>query len=230
MKNVAWVAVVAGLASNASGAEKKSYPPIAEYLMPRAEEVALARSAAPAAISERAAVKVLTPKGYVDAQEGSNGVVCMVMRGFTAPTYTPVPFRDIVYDPRIHAPICFLPDAARLVMPYYELRTSLAMQGRGPDEIAAGVETAYATGALPARDRVTFAYMWSSHQHLGEGIGAWRPHMMVFAPYYRNAMLGDAPFGGPLPQVSDDAGTPFSVVVIPVDPALSVSRETVPGH
>jgi len=26
----------------------------------------------------------------------------------------------------------------------------------------------------------------------------------------------------PLPQLSDDAGTPFAVVVIPVDPALAV--------
>ena len=65
--------------------------------------------------------------------------------------------------------------------------------------------------------------MWSAHQHLGPGIDAWRPHMMVFAPYYTNAMLGDNPFGGPSPQLSDDAGTPFSVVVIPVDPALAIA-------
>jgi hypothetical protein len=148
------------------------------------------------------------------------------MRGFSAPTYTPAQFRDIVYDPKIHAPICFTPDAARDVLPYYELRTSLAMEGRSPDAITAGVEAAYAQGRLPRRDRVTFAYMWSAHQHLGPGIDAWRPHMMVFAPYYSNAMLGGNPFGGPFPQLSDDAGTPFSVVVIPVDPALAIAPPT----
>ena len=47
--------------------------------------------------------------------------------------------------------------------------------------------------------------------------------MTVFAPYYTNAMVGGNAFGSPLPQLSDDAGTPFAVVVIPVDPALRVA-------
>ena len=65
----------------------------------------------------------------------------------------------------------------------------------------------------------------SSHsfsQHLGSGINAWHPHMMVFAPNYENAVVGGNAFGSPLPQVSDDAGTPFAVVVIPVDDKLAV--------
>jgi hypothetical protein len=48
---------------------------------------------------------------------------------------------------------------------------------------------------------------------------------MVYAPYYENPMLGGNPFGAPLPQVSDDAGTPFSVVVIPVDRSLAAKME-----
>jgi hypothetical protein len=46
--------------------------------------------------------------------------------------------------------------------------------------------------------------------------------MMVFAPYYQNSMLGDNEFGKPLPLVTDDAGTPFTVVVIPVDDRLAI--------
>ena len=46
--------------------------------------------------------------------------------------------------------------------------------------------------------------------------------MMVFAPYYTNAMVGGNAFGSPLPQLSDDAGTPFAVVVIPVDQSLAI--------
>jgi hypothetical protein len=214
--------VSALLTASSLSAEPRAYPPIGNYLMPRADEVRLAKSAAPAAIADRATIKVLTASGYVVAQNGDNGAVCLVMRGFTGPTYTPAALRDIVYDATIRAPICFMPDAARVVLPYYELRTTLAMQGRTPDEIAAGVQAAYATGKLPPRDQVTFAYMWSAHQHLGPGINAWRPHMMVFAPYYENAMLGNHAFGSPLPVVTDDAGTPFSVVVIPVDPTLAV--------
>jgi hypothetical protein len=39
---------------------------------------------------------------------------------------------------------------------------------------------------------------------------------------YDNSMLGGNQFGAPLPQVTDDEGTPFAVVVIPVDDKLAV--------
>jgi hypothetical protein len=213
--------VLTGLCSGAIRGETK-YPSIDEYLMSRDAEIALARTAARANISDRATIKILTKSGYEVAREGDNGAVCMVMRGFSAPTYTPSQFRDIVYDPHIHAPICFTAPAARSAMPYYELRTKLAIAGMTPDQIAQALETAYVKGKLPKRDAVTFAYMWSAHQHLGSGINAWHPHMMVFAPYHENAMVGGNAFGSPLPQVSDDAGTPFAVVVIPVDDKLAI--------
>ena len=203
-------------------AQGSKYPPLGEYLMPRDAEIELARTAAPAGISDRATVKILTKSGYEVAHEGNNGVVCMVMRGFSAPTYTPAQFLNLVYDATVRAPICFTPPAARIVMPYYELRTKLAMEGKAPDQIAERLQAAFVKGELPERDAVTFAYMWSAHQHLASGIGAWRPHMMVFAPYYDNATLGGNAFGSPLPQVTDDAGTPFAVVVIPVDDKLAV--------
>ena len=206
-------------------AQSVKYPPIEEYLMPQANELALAKSAAPANISGRATFKVLTRSGYEVAQQGDNGSVCMVMRGFSAPTYTPAPFRNLVYDPAVRAPICFTPQAVREVLPYYELRTKLAMQGKNPDEIAEGVQAAYAKGELPQRTGVSFAYMWSADQNLASGIGHWHPHVMVFAPYYDNSALGGNTFGAPLPQVTDDAGTPFTVVVIPVDDNLAVKAE-----
>jgi hypothetical protein len=193
--------------------------------MQRDDEIALARSAAPPGVSDRATIKILTKAGYEVAREGDNGVACMVMRGFSAPTYTPAQFRDLVYDPTVRAPICFTAPAARTAMPYYELRTKLGIEGKGPDQIAETLQAAYVKGALPRRDGVTFAYMWSAHQHLGPGIGAWHPHMMVFAPYYENSMLGGNAFGSLLPQVSDDAGTPFTVVVIPVDDRLAVKPQ-----
>ena len=49
--------------------------------------------------------------------------------------------------------------------------------------------------------------------------------MMVFTPYYDNSMLGDNEFGSPLPQVTDDAGTPFTVVVIPGDHKLAIKAQ-----
>ena len=203
-------------------AQSSKYPPLSEYLMQQDNEIALARSAAPASISDRATIKVLTKSGYEVVHQGDNGFVCVVMRGFSAPTYTPAQFREIVYDPTIRAPICFTQPAARIVMPYYELRTKLAMEGKGPDQIAESVQAAYVKGELPRREGVSFAYMWSADQNLGSGIGHWHPHMMVFCPYYENSMVGGNEFGSLLPQVSDDAGTPFTVVVIPVDDRLAV--------
>lgn len=209
-------------------ATPREYPPTERYLMPRDAEIALARTAAPASIADRATIKVLGPTGFVVAQPGDNGNVCMVMRGFSAPTYTPAPFRDLVYDPTVRAPICFVGPATRTAMPYYELRTRLALAGRAPAQIAAAVESAYATGGLPRREAATFAYMWSAHQHLASGIDAWHPHVMIFVPNAVDAVVGGNPFGSPLPQLSDDAGTPFTVVVIPVDDRLAVRLRATP--
>jgi hypothetical protein len=202
-------------------AQEAKYPPLSEYLMPQDAEIALAKSAAPDNISVRATVKVLTASGFRVVHEGDNGFVCMVMRGFSAPTYTPAQLRNLVYDAKLRAPICFNPQASETVMPYYELHHKLAMEGKTPDEITAGIQEAYSKGVLPKRDGVSFAYMWSADQNLGS-FGHWHPHMMVFCPYYENSMLGGNQFGAPLPLVTDDAGTPFAVVVIPVDDKLAI--------
>jgi len=227
MKNstLTYVTLLLGISVATVHAQVSKYPPTEQYLMPRADEIAFAKTAAPASISDRATIKVLTKSGFEVAQKGDNGSVCMVMRGFSAPTYTPSQFRNLVYDPTVRAPICFMPAAVLTVMPYYELRTKLALQGKSPDEIAAGVEAAYANSELPHRDKVTFAYMWSARQNLAPGIGHWHPHVMIFAPEYDNTMVGGNPFGSPLPQLTDDAGTPFSVVVVPVDATLAIGGE-----
>src|SRR5262245_36016087 len=230
--NCILILFLTSFAANSVWGQPPKYPPLSEYMMKPEAEIALAKSAAPSNISEGATIKVLTSSGYKVVHEGNNGFVCMVMRGWSAPTYTPTQFRDLVYDSTLRAPICFNQIASQTVMHYYELRNTLGMEGKTPDQIAEGIETAYAKGELPKRDGVAFAYMWSADQNLGTGIGHWHPHMMVFSPYYKNEMLGGNPFGGPLPTVSDDAGTPFAVVVIPVDDSLAIKaqRSTATGQ
>jgi len=209
------VSLLASFNAGAVWAQGPKYPPLSEYIMPPGAEMALARSAAPANISDRATIKVLTTSGYQVARDGDN-VVCMVMRAWAAPTYTPAQLRNLVYDATVRAPICFNQEASRTVVPYYELRSKLGMEGKAPDQIAEAVQAAYVKGELPKRDAVSFGYMWSADQQLGPG-GHWHPHMMVCAPYYDNSMIaGDVQFGSPLPQLCDDAGTPFAVVD-PVD-------------
>jgi hypothetical protein len=88
----------------------------------------------------------------------------LVMRGFTgAPTFTPAALRAIAYDPSTAAPICFDPRAVKTVLPYYELRTHLGIQGKTPEQIAELVKQAYDNGTLPkASTRLsTLPRVWS---------------------------------------------------------------------
>ena len=202
-------------------AQDTKYPPVSEYLMPQDAEIALAKSAAPDNISGKATIKILTASGFRVVHEGDNGFVCLVMRGFGAPTFTPTDLRNLVYDSKLRAPICFDPQAAQTVVPFYELRHKLGLEGKTPEEITKAIQAAYSAGALPKRDRVSFAYMWSADQILGPA-GHWHPHMMVFSPLYENSMLGGNEGGAPGPVVTDDAGTPLAVVVIRVDDSLAI--------
>src|SRR5579862_2757732 len=204
-------------------AQEPKYPPLSEYMMSRDTEIALARSAAPDNISGHATIKVMTASGFQTVHEGDNGFVCLVMRGFTgAPTFSPAQLRvAIAYDSKTRATICFNPQAVRAVLPYYELQTKLGLEGKTPEQIAEGVQAAYAKGEIPKRAEVGFAYMWSADQVLGPA-GHWHPHIMVYAPYYENSMLGGNDPTSALPTVGDDAGTPFAVGVIPVDDKLAI--------
>jgi hypothetical protein len=208
-------------------ARGSKYSALNDYMMEPDAEIALARSAAPDNVSGHATVKVLTATGYKVAVEGNNGFVCVVLRGWSAPTFTPAGNRQLVYDSKLRAPICFDPVASRTVLPYQELRTKLGMEGKDPEAIASSVSTAYSTGELPKMEGVSFAYMWSADSDLGPGVGAWHPHMMVYAPYYTNAMLGNNECSEGAPCVSDDAGTPFTVVVIPMHGVTAIKAKSV---
>jgi hypothetical protein len=203
-------------------AQSPKYPPFSEYMMARDAEIGLAKSAAPDYVSDHATIKVFTASGFQTVHEGDNGFVCVVMRGFTgAPTYTPVQVRDYInYDAKTRAPICLDPLAARTVLPYYELRTKLGLEGKTAEQIAEGVQAAYAKGEIPKRPEVCFAYMWSADQVLGP-TGHWHPHIMLYLPGYET-LLGTKHPQNPLPSIGDDEGTPFAVGVIPVDDRLAI--------
>lgn len=220
-------ALVLFLASPVAMAQDKKYPPLADYMMEQGAEIALARSAAPDNVSGPATVKVLTPQGFKVAVEGQNGFTCLVLRGWGAPTYSPPPLRDYVYVADLRSPICFDAISSKTMMPYYELRHRLGMEGKGPDEIARGVEAAYARGELPSVTTASIAYMFSGDQYLGPhlGHGFIYPHLMVFLPYYDNAKLGGNDRKSGLPFLSDDAGTPFAVTIVPMDKSFAVKAK-----
>ena len=116
--------VVLGAAYQAMGQDATTlYPkmaPIEQYLMDRNAEIALARSAAPEAISHDATVLVLGRHGYETAVEGKNGWVCMVGRSWGAMFDHPE-----FWNPKVRAADCLNPPAARSVLPYETKRTEL---------------------------------------------------------------------------------------------------------
>ena len=122
-------------------AEKASYPamaPLEQYLMPDANsEIALARSAAPASISDGAEVMVLGPKGYTTAVKGTNGFLCIVERSWGAATDNPE-----FWNPKVRAPHCFNQAAARSFAPIFLMKTKLVLAGKSKAEIAAATASA----------------------------------------------------------------------------------------
>ena len=203
------------LAATFASANEAKYPAYAEYAMERQDEIALARSAAPKTVSARATIKVLTPSGYEVAAQGDNGAVCLVMRGWSGVHFSP-DTHATAYDAKLRAPICFDPIAARTILPQEELRANLGLKGVAPAAIAQELAFAYASGKLPKMEGVAFGYMWSRDQALGVDEN-WHPHMMIYAPYYENPMLGGHGPASGLPSVVVNEGSPFALIVVAVD-------------
>src|SRR5260370_12981654 len=219
---IAGLGLLISLHAGAIFGQSHKYAPFSEIAMTPEAEIALARSAAPENISSHATVKILTPSGFKVAVEGDNGFVCIVMRGWGAPTFSPAFLRNLVYDSKVRAPICFNPVAVKTVLPLQEFRTKLGLEGKTPDEITAGVQAAYSKGELPKMETVALAYMFSADQYLGPMAGHWHPHVMIYTPNWDNAMVGGNQIVGPLPAIPDDSWAQFAVIVIPVDPAFFV--------
>lgn len=215
------IATVSMFVALSAGAKDTKYPPLDAYMMPRADEIALAHSAAPPSISDRATIKVLTRSGYEIASQGDNGFVCIVMRGWSAVAFTPADSHHLAYDTTIQAPICYDPVGSRTMLLVEEMRAQLGLQGMEPDAIPGELAMAYALGKLPKIDSVSFAYMWSAGQNVGAD-GKWHPHMMIYAPYYKSSMLGGFRPDSGLPAVAANDGTPFALVVVAVDDELAV--------
>ena len=139
-----------------------SMAPLDQYLMPdRNTEIALARSAAPDAISGDAKILVLGPHGYKTAVDGKNGFVCLVERGWMSPSEAPE-----FWNPKLRGPICFNPPAAKSVLPTTFERTEMALAGRTKAEIIEGNKAAFEKGELPSLEPGAMSYMMSKRAYL----------------------------------------------------------------
>ncbi|HEX4321587.1 MAG TPA: hypothetical protein VHZ52_11825 [Acidobacteriaceae bacterium] len=159
--------------------EKAPYPtmaPLDQYLIPDEKaEIALARSAAPASVSDAAEVMVLHRDGYTTAAKGSNGFVCIVERSW-ATTTDDAQF----WNPKIRAPHCFNAPAATTVLPIFLRKTKLVLAGKSKAEIVAAIASALEKKELPALVPGTVVYMMSKQQYLNDEGKNWHPHVMFY--------------------------------------------------
>jgi hypothetical protein len=159
--------------------EKTSYPnmaPLDQYLIPDENaEIVLARSAAPASISDKAEVLVLRRDGYATAVKGSNGFTCIVERSWSKASDD-----SDLWNPRVRAPICFNPAAARTFLPIFLMETKLVLAGKSKAEIVATTASALDSTELPALEPGSMCYMMSKQQYLSDRDKSWHPHIMFY--------------------------------------------------
>ena len=150
--------------------------PLAQFLVPDEKaDIALARSAAPASISDAAEVMVLRRDGYATAVKGSDGFVCIVERSWANTTDNPE-----FWNAKIRAPHCFNPAASRTFLPIFLKKTSLVLTGKSTAQILAATTSALEKRELPALAPGAMCYMMAKQQYLSDDDMNWHPHLMFF--------------------------------------------------
>lgn len=212
VSSLAVMSVAAAASTAPDGSGRGAGAPIGQYLMASQEqEIALARSAAPASISGHASVMVLAKRGYITAVKGTNGFVCLVTR----PWDNDVDVSSAIFwDTKFHAPFCLNPAAVQSVLPLYLMRTQWVVGGASQKQIGEREKAAWAAGKLEAPKRGAICYMMSKHGNLGKG-SPWRPHVMFYAPPDETSTWGVNLPGAPMMSAPGDH-TNLVFVLVPV--------------
>jgi hypothetical protein len=184
--------------------------PIDQYLMDRAAEIALARSAAPVSISADAEILVLGRKGYETAVKGKNGFVCVVERSWMAPYDDPE-----FLNPDQRLPLCLNPPAARTHLPLTIKATELALSGMSKSQMFDTIKTAFDTKELPLPAPGSMCYMMSKQQYFGRKYGSADPHLMFWFPESDKINWGAGRVASPV-YVHQDSPDPITTFIISV--------------
>jgi hypothetical protein len=203
------VAAGAGLAAQDKPAPYPKMAPLEQYMMERNAEIALARTAAPPAVSDKAEVLVLEKNGYVRAAEGSNGFVCLVQRSW----FSPVDDAEF-WNPRERAPGCFNAAAARSYLRVLLKRTELVLAGQPKEQAVQALGAAIDRKELSAAEPGAMCYMQSRQQFLSDRGGNWHPHLMFFVDQEPESWAANQP-GSPVLAGKDPANR-LTVFMIPV--------------
>jgi hypothetical protein len=184
-----------------------------EYLMDSAAEIALARSAAPAAISGNATILVLKPQGYETAVNGTNGFTCIVERAWMQPFD-----HSEFWNPKFKGVVCYNPAASKSVLTYTLRRTQLALAGHSRQQMLDEVRAAVMRKELPAPQPGAMSYMMSKDQYLGDDVVHWHSHLMFHVPKADAASWGANFPGSPvlLDDEHHEQPEPQTIFFVPV--------------
>lgn len=178
----------------------------------KADEIALAKSAAPASIADHAEVMVLGMYGYETAVKGTNGFVCLVVRSWD------VDFADPEFwNPKMRAPQCMNAASVRSVLPRYLERTEWALAGISRNEMQARESAEWAAGTLKAPEIGAMCFMMSKDGYLNDAVaGPWHPHVMFYLPRTGGSQWGADLHDSPLESDSVNyAKTTILFVMVP---------------
>jgi hypothetical protein len=208
--------LLASAAGSLEGQETGAGASGKRVVLPRGQEIALARSAAPPTFARSARVMAFDGTRYVVAEAGAGGVACYVGRGW----------------PESLEPHCFDPEGAETILPIEMRRVELRAAGKDSAEVERDIAAGLASGHFRLPRRPALSYMLSSGQRLisneGKPVGSWRPHIMIYYPYLTAADLGlegNPDFRG---AILVDAGRPTAnlMIVVPkfIDPEPPPAR------
>ena len=206
--------LICAMGSAGADAAKADYPamaPIGQYMVAsHADEIDLARSAAPTSISGDADVLTLGSRGYEIAAKGKNGFVCMVWRSWTAG------FDDAEFwNPKLRAPICLNAAAARSVLPSYLERTKWVLAGLSKTDMIDRTRAAVAAKTFTLPSPGAMAFMMSKQGYLSDAAGHWHPHLMFFLAHANSDAWGANLRGSPV-FAAQDARDPITTFFVPV--------------
>ena len=105
--------------------------------------------------------------------KGTNGFLCLVERSWGAATDEPE-----FWNPKVRAPICFNPAAAKTFVPIFLMKTNLVLAGKSKAEIVEATASAFDNKELPALEPGAMCYMMSKQQYLNDRGKSWHPHLM----------------------------------------------------
>src|SRR5271168_2353631 len=209
---LAWLLTAIGSAG--ADTVKPAYPsmaPIQQYRVANAaEEIALSRTAAPTSISGDASILTLGSHGYETAAKGKNGFVCLVWRSWTA-EFDNAEF----WNPKLRAPICLNPAAARSVLPAFLERTQWVLAGVSKPRMIERTRAEIASHTFKAPEPVAMAFMMSKRQYVNDAGGHWHPHLMFFVARTDDAAWGANLAGSPV-FASQSNPEPVTTFVVPV--------------